>query len=543
MTTDKSTVLSGDGDGGFWVRPASEWSLRARKSPVPRFLIGEFWLEGELAILFGDTGRGKSVLAVQIAESIARGRHIGPLRNEAGRRNVVYVDLEMNEKQFEMRYAEDHAGGKAKYLHGHYDFADGFDRVETDLTGAPEEIDAFARYFVTRLEKIVTERQAKVLIIDNITCLRRTYYGARETLPIIKLLKRLRDRLGLSILVVAHSHRRETPQRIGINDLQGSKLLDRYADSIFAIAENRLASGQRYFKQIRQRSGTIIYDASHVPVFKLKKIGGNFLGFEFETFAPEIELLRDIRDEAEWQTIKEIKNQSNAGRSIREIASLVDLPKTTVHRLLKMWKPPAAVSSPHYEEVATASADRVVPPFDLTKREDYFPGLEEYDEAGRDPRFDACYETEDHANYVLRREAWLIEMAEHRAGEIYQETGVAPKLHEDPDYAAFLEYIASGRDPFELDRLGSPDEEERVDENSSTDPDMSVQTPSLEQSVDDYGDEILVESREDNTRKHAIWYKRDRQGNVFRHVRKNGTIDLKKIEDKTWKTLKNEPQI
>jgi len=42
-------------------------------------LFGEFWLEGELAILFADTGKGKSLLAVQIAESIARGRPIGPL--------------------------------------------------------------------------------------------------------------------------------------------------------------------------------------------------------------------------------------------------------------------------------------------------------------------------------------------------------------------------------------------------------------------------------------------------------------------------------
>lgn len=48
----------------------------------------------------------------------------------------------MNEKQFEMRYSEDHAGGKAKYLHGHYEFADGFDRVEADLADAPVEIGA-----------------------------------------------------------------------------------------------------------------------------------------------------------------------------------------------------------------------------------------------------------------------------------------------------------------------------------------------------------------------------------------------------------------
>lgn len=75
MTTDPTPIAELETGNGFWVRSANEWSRKARKRPVPRFLFGEFWLEGELA--------------VQIVESIARRRHIGPLRNEAGQRNVV----------------------------------------------------------------------------------------------------------------------------------------------------------------------------------------------------------------------------------------------------------------------------------------------------------------------------------------------------------------------------------------------------------------------------------------------------------------------
>ena len=54
----------------FVTKPANGWIASSRKKPMPKFLFGEFWLEGELSILFADTGQGKSVLAVQIAESI-----------------------------------------------------------------------------------------------------------------------------------------------------------------------------------------------------------------------------------------------------------------------------------------------------------------------------------------------------------------------------------------------------------------------------------------------------------------------------------------
>src|SRR4051812_3528279 len=87
----------------FDVRRANEWIRSAKTKPVPKMLFGEFWLEGELAIMFADTGTGKSMLAVQIAEAIARGRAIEPMRMDAAPQPVLYFDFELSEKQFEMR--------------------------------------------------------------------------------------------------------------------------------------------------------------------------------------------------------------------------------------------------------------------------------------------------------------------------------------------------------------------------------------------------------------------------------------------------------
>src|SRR5258708_2155231 len=57
-------------DNLFAVRPANEWVEQTASEPAKAQLFGDLWNEGELAIMFADTGTGKSILAIQIAESI-----------------------------------------------------------------------------------------------------------------------------------------------------------------------------------------------------------------------------------------------------------------------------------------------------------------------------------------------------------------------------------------------------------------------------------------------------------------------------------------
>ena len=54
------------------VQPASVWLQEASERPVPQMLFSEFWFEGELCMLFADTNLGKSILAVQLGDSISR---------------------------------------------------------------------------------------------------------------------------------------------------------------------------------------------------------------------------------------------------------------------------------------------------------------------------------------------------------------------------------------------------------------------------------------------------------------------------------------
>ena len=89
------------------VRTANDWINEAKQRPIPKALFGEYWREGETAVMFGDTGKGVSALAMQIGQSIASGKGIKPLTAATKPQRVLYLDLEMNEKQLETRYAVD----------------------------------------------------------------------------------------------------------------------------------------------------------------------------------------------------------------------------------------------------------------------------------------------------------------------------------------------------------------------------------------------------------------------------------------------------
>ena len=80
--------------GLFTVKTASRWIEQAKTRPIPKMLFGEFWFEGELCILFADTNLGKSILAVQIGNSISKGEPIHGFRLEASQQKILYFDFE-----------------------------------------------------------------------------------------------------------------------------------------------------------------------------------------------------------------------------------------------------------------------------------------------------------------------------------------------------------------------------------------------------------------------------------------------------------------
>ncbi len=118
-------------DDLFKIRSANQWLEEASTQQIPKMLFGKFWYEGELCILFADSNLGKSILAVQIANSINSGVAIEPFEFEAERQQVLYYDFELNSKQFEARYSLDFTE--------RYAFRDDFYRAQLNDMELPEE--------------------------------------------------------------------------------------------------------------------------------------------------------------------------------------------------------------------------------------------------------------------------------------------------------------------------------------------------------------------------------------------------------------------
>src|SRR5476651_846646 len=100
MLTAPPDVDDGD-DSMFIVKPANYWIEQAKNRPVQKMLFAEFWFDNEICILFADTNLGKSILAVQIGDSISTGKPVPGFKLDAEAQPVLYFDFELTDKQFE----------------------------------------------------------------------------------------------------------------------------------------------------------------------------------------------------------------------------------------------------------------------------------------------------------------------------------------------------------------------------------------------------------------------------------------------------------
>ena len=334
---NKQVIGKKENKGLFKVRTANKWIEQAKTRPIPKMLFGELWHENELCILFADTGLGKSVLAVQISNSISKGLQIPGFKLEAERQKVLYFDFELTDKQFEQRYSLKNEEGNT--YKDHYQFDDYLFRVEINPDATIPDQETFEDYLNKSLEKSIIETESKILIIDNLTYLKNETERAKDALPLMKHLKALKSKYNLSILALAHTPKRDLSKPITRNDLQGSKMLINFVDSCFAIGESAKDKNTRYIKQIKTRITEFIYDADNVAVCQLDK-PYNFLQFEFLDFGTESDHLKHLTDQDKElleMNIKELKD-SNPDMSLREIAKQLNTNPMKVKRVLDRVK-------------------------------------------------------------------------------------------------------------------------------------------------------------------------------------------------------------
>lgn len=283
----------------------SEASLRSN----PKELFGPFWFEGEIGCLFADSNAGKSILAVQIAEDIAKNYR------------VLYFDFELSDKQFQLRYTDSQGN-----LHH---FPATLYRVSLDPDNLANLNLPFEEAVIRDIEKAAVACEANIIIIDNISILCMQMEKGDDAAKLVQNLRALKNKYGFSILIIAHTPKRDMSRVITQNDLAGSKKLFNFIDSCFALGTSAQGTSFRYLKQIKVRNCGIQYGTDNVRVYRIEKDGA-LLHFVYLHDSPEHEHLKEQNRE---ELKMEVKKRVGEGLSVRDISRELGISKSVVGRI------------------------------------------------------------------------------------------------------------------------------------------------------------------------------------------------------------------
>jgi len=298
--------------GMLSIKSANRTLTEASMTANPKQLYGEFWFEHEIGCLFADSNVGKSILAIQIAEDIAQTGEI-----------VLYFDFELSEKQFQLRFTDEQGN-----LHH---FPSTLYRVQPDMNLIASIDEPFEDALMRNIENVAVETKARILIIDNISILCMQMEKGEDSAALVQRLRTLKNKYGFSILIIAHTPKRNMSMPITQNDLAGSKKLFNFIDSCFAIGLSAQGGNMRYVKQVKVRNCEMRYGGDNVMVCHIEKVGTMVQFINMGT-APEHDHLRMVNRE---EQVQEARLLSASGLSLRDIASRMGVSKSTVDRMLR----------------------------------------------------------------------------------------------------------------------------------------------------------------------------------------------------------------
>ena len=299
--------------GALLLRTANDVIEEGRKKEDPKALYSCFWNEGEIACLFADSNVGKSILSVQIADEITRNLN----------RKVHYYDFELSEKQFQLRYTDETTGESHRFSN----------LLKIAHVSESMISENFENQIIDTIENGAVGDDCSIIIIDNISALNNHLETGEAAGQLMLRLMDLKHRLNLSVLVIAHTPKRDMTQPITQNDLAGSKRLFNFFDSVFSMGKSAVDSGIRYIKQIKSRNGRIIYDTQSVLIGELEKEAA-MPKFVASGTVNEYSLLKVADTTSQSVRQDRVAALSGKGKSCREISEELGISKSAVSRIL-----------------------------------------------------------------------------------------------------------------------------------------------------------------------------------------------------------------
>ncbi len=292
-------------EGGFHVESMNKCIDEAHQLPPLVPLYPEIVLEGDLCIIFGQSGIGKTIFAMQIARHIA----------ENGKR-LLYVDCEMTPRQLGNRYET-------------ANFPPTFLRAEMDREHPAEDV-------LKGIEEVAAANHVEVVFIDNITALGQSLDRSADAGTLMASLNTLKKRYNWTLVVLNHIPKMYSGNiPLSLSAMQGSAKINQLIDDAIGIAQSCIDSNLVYVKQCKWRNGELTMGADHVAVYERRKDEYGNLGFTLRGIATEQEHL-SVESGNEREEMKaRIRELSAKGMTQTAIAEQLGTSQSKVSRLLK----------------------------------------------------------------------------------------------------------------------------------------------------------------------------------------------------------------
>jgi len=332
------------------VRDANQVLQEASGQPDMLQLAGTLLEQQGITLMFAQPGVGKSILAVQIADAVSRGREVFPegvLVNEAEPMRTGFFDFELLDKEFYKRYSNKEDPMNV------FVFSDTFFRIDinpnfTDFT----EGDDIERHIISEIENAILTFKLEFIVIDNISALiSQSASDPNVALRVMANLKRLRIKYGLTLLVLAHTTKQYNKTKtIEMEDMGGAAALQNFAPTIFAIGRNANDDGELYLKQVKGRNGCM-FGKDNVIRAEIHKRQGNFLCFDYRGQGRESDMLADFlaMDSQDHLIQAAIDHQNRTGDGLRSTAKAIGWAQSYVTLGARMKEARQKASGTTYE--------------------------------------------------------------------------------------------------------------------------------------------------------------------------------------------------
>ena len=196
-------------------------------------------------------------------------------------------------------------------------------------------VEELPEQIISQMDGLIKKTGASVIIIDNLTWIAYNSRSGKMAGELMKRLSAMKSQYNLSMLILAHTPKRNMSKPITQNDVGGSKMIMNFLDSAFAIGCSAKDPRIRYIKQTKVRYAEMKYGEDNVWLCEIEAIR-SFLMFRRFDFGLESEHLKKRKDNDKEATIAKIKAMRSAGATLVEIAAELGMTKSTVDRWSKL---------------------------------------------------------------------------------------------------------------------------------------------------------------------------------------------------------------